>query len=161
MLLDITDSPAALSTTNRPCLSFGINVALISSSRQLDKNSQLLVLFLAIINRHLWWNEYAHPFIQLQSPLSFKSLFTQRNMHSWTSAVHFYMLTSLSIGCMIMHAYCKYCWVLPAPGWGNPYVMSITFLTLRGQGVVATSWGRMVAVHESGSHLVECLPFPA
>jgi hypothetical protein len=34
----------------------------------------------------------------------------------------------------------KHCYVLfSASGWGNPYVIDVTFLTLQGQGVVAAS----------------------
>lgn len=37
-------------------------------------------------------------------------------------------------------AYANITYVLfPAPGWGNPYVIDVTFLTLQGQGVVAAS----------------------
>lgn len=107
------------------------------------------MLFFSIINRYLQWKDHTYHSQSPSNSTEFQVSFHSRkdailnHQQFGTACQHVVLQPLFGAAILLDHqikAYANITYVLfPAPGWGNPYVIDVTFLTLQGQGVVAAS----------------------
>ena len=109
------------------------------------------MLFFSIINRYLQWKDHTYHSQSPSDSTKFQVSFHSRkdailnHQQFGTACQHVVLQPLFGAASLLDHqikAYANIAYVLfPAPGWGNPYVIDVTFLTLQGQGVAASLRG--------------------